>query len=387
MTIALILLWWFSMVTTAAQVPSYYYTRLESGVATGAVCLDGSPPAYAYVEGYGTGSSSWMVYMEGGGWCFSLEDCINRSRTNLGSSKYEFIGNSPNFTSGILDTDSRYNQYFYNWHKVFVHYCDGSMFTSDIEHVDVSNNITFRGGRIYKAVMEELLHKGMGNAHNAILTGTSAGGLTTILYCDRFRALFPNTTRVKCISDSGFFIHGEGALASMSGRHFARVIETNQLGSLLPKSCTSKRDPNLCLFPEYLVDDISTPLFIVETAFDLFQVKYNFIFTVPGLGPNQWGDCGQFLESCNSTKIGIIKDFGSIFLKTLLKLDKSSSRGMFIDSCYLHVQIVRENTWMCAPLLRNRTLEQAIGEWYFDRSSFQEIDNNTSPQDCSSSLN
>lgn len=28
------------------------------------VCLDGSPPAYAYVEGYGNGSTNWIVLME-----------------------------------------------------------------------------------------------------------------------------------------------------------------------------------------------------------------------------------------------------------------------------------------------------------------------------------
>ncbi|KAL1558145.1 [Wnt protein] O-palmitoleoyl-L-serine hydrolase [Salvia divinorum] len=386
-TSASILLLWCFIATASAQVPEYVknYTRLETAVATGAVCLDGSPPAYAYVEGYGSGSSNWMVYLEGGGWCFSLENCINRSQSFLGSSKYEFIGNTVNFT-GILDSDSGYNQYFYNWNKVFVHYCDGSMFTSDIKQVDPSNNLTFRGGRIYNAMMEEMLHKGMGNAHNAILAGSSAGGLSTILHCDRFRAHFPNTTRVKCISDSGFFILGEGALANISGRHFAQVIATHQLGALLPKSCTSKRDPNLCLFPEYLVEDVSTPLFLVETAFDLFQIAYNFIFTVPGLGPTQWDGCGELLERCNSTKIGIMKDFRSIFLKTLLKLDKSTSRGAFVDSCYLHVHIVRRYTWMCSPLLRNRTLEQAIADWYFDRSPFQEIDNNTSPQNCPTSL-
>lgn len=25
---------------------------------------------------------------------------------------------------------------FYNWHKVYVYYCDGSSFMSDIKHVD-----------------------------------------------------------------------------------------------------------------------------------------------------------------------------------------------------------------------------------------------------------
>ncbi|XP_041992993.1 pectin acetylesterase 11-like [Salvia splendens] len=374
-TAALILLSWLSFVTMNAQVPDYIqnFTLLESAVAKGAVCLDGSPPAYAYVEGYGSGSSNWIVYMEGGGWCESLMDCINRSKKYHGSSKYE---NDTNFV-GILDSDSQLNQYFYNWNKVFIHYCDGSVYMSDIKKVDPSNNLTFRGARIYHAMMEEMLHKGMGNAHNAILSGGSAGGLSTILHCDRFRYLFPNTTRVKCISDSGFFIHGEGALANKSGPHFAHVIETHELGALLPKSCTSKRDPNLCLFPEYLIEDVSTPLFLVETAFDSFQIKYSF-------KPKsiQWGLCELSLEQCNSQQIRIIEEFRPIVLKTLMKLDKSCSRGVFVDSCYLHGHIARRSTWTRSPLVRNTTMEQAIADWYFDRSPFQEIDNNASPQVC-----
>lgn len=40
-----------------------------------------------------------------------------------------------------------------------------------------------------------------------MLTGYSAGGLASILHCDAFSALLPNVGRVKCLSDSGFFIH------------------------------------------------------------------------------------------------------------------------------------------------------------------------------------
>ncbi|KAG6402611.1 hypothetical protein SASPL_134810 [Salvia splendens] len=188
----------------------------------------------------------------------------------------------------------------------------------------------------------------------AILAGSSAGGLSTILHCDRFRALFPNTTRVKCISDSGFFIRGEGELAKQSESHFAQVIAANGLRPLLPRSCTSKRDPNLCLFAEYLVEDVATPLFILEAAFDSYQIKSNFILTVPGLDRMQWENCSKSLEQCNATEIGIIKDFGPIFKKTLMKLGNSSSRGVFLDSCYLHFHFYSTYNWISTPVLHNK---------------------------------
>ncbi|KAM7510694.1 hypothetical protein LguiB_009569 [Lonicera macranthoides] len=44
----------------------------------------------------------------------------------------------------------------------------------------------------------------------ALLTGCSAGGLATILHCDKFRALIATTARVKCFSDGGYFLHALG---------------------------------------------------------------------------------------------------------------------------------------------------------------------------------
>ena len=51
-----------------------------------ATCMDGSRPAYYLRRGTGTGASKWVVFFEGGGWCYSLEACRQRARTDLGSS-------------------------------------------------------------------------------------------------------------------------------------------------------------------------------------------------------------------------------------------------------------------------------------------------------------
>ena len=41
----------------------------------------------------------------------------------------------------------------------------------------------------------------------AILSGCSAGGLTTILHCDSFKALLPSRANVKCVPDAGYFVN------------------------------------------------------------------------------------------------------------------------------------------------------------------------------------
>ena len=77
------------------------------GSATGAVCLDGSDPAYYIREGTGAGANSWYIHHEGGGWCEGYADCVSRSKTNLGSSKKYPATISQN--GGYFSTDAKTN--------------------------------------------------------------------------------------------------------------------------------------------------------------------------------------------------------------------------------------------------------------------------------------
>ncbi|XP_020572771.1 pectin acetylesterase 2-like [Phalaenopsis equestris] len=68
-----------------AQVP---LTLIQSAAATGAVCLDGSLPGYHLDRGFGAGANSWLVNLEGGGWCNDIRTCVYRKKTRRGSSNY-----------------------------------------------------------------------------------------------------------------------------------------------------------------------------------------------------------------------------------------------------------------------------------------------------------
>nr|GMD85709.1 pectin acetylesterase 8-like [Ipomoea batatas] len=94
---------------------------------------------------------------------------------------------------------------FFDWNKVVITYCDGSSFTGDSKQFTMGTNLYFRGARIFDAVMQELLQKGMIMAHNALLFGSSAGGVAATLHCDGFRNLLPYAIRVKCLTDAGYF--------------------------------------------------------------------------------------------------------------------------------------------------------------------------------------
>lgn len=108
-------------------------TYVRNAVAKGAVCLDGSPPAYHLDKGFGTGINSWLVHFEGGGWCNNITTCLARKNTRLGSSKQMA---TPLAFSGIMNSMRQYNPDFYNWNRVKIRYCDGASFTGDVEAVN-----------------------------------------------------------------------------------------------------------------------------------------------------------------------------------------------------------------------------------------------------------
>lgn len=50
---------------------------------------------------------------------------------------------------------------------MFVRYCDGASFAGDSQHEDGNVTLFFRGRRIWEAVLEELMEKGLAHAEQA----------------------------------------------------------------------------------------------------------------------------------------------------------------------------------------------------------------------------
>ncbi|KAH7525531.1 hypothetical protein JRO89_XSUnG0080500 [Xanthoceras sorbifolium] len=337
-------------------------TYVENAVAKGAVCLDGSPPAYHFNKGFGAGINNWLVHIEGGGWCNNVTTCLSRKNTRLGSSKQ--MVKQVAF-SGMLSNKQKFNP-----------------------AVNPATNLHFRGARVFVAVIEDLLAKGMKNAQNAILSGCSAGGLTSILHCDKFRTLLPVGTKVKCLSDAGYFIntndvsgarHIEAFYSEVVATHVISLslslTHTHTESKNLPASCTSRLRPGLCFFPQNMARQIQTPLFIINAAYDSWQIKN---ILAPGVADphGTWHSCKLDINNCSPNQLQTMQSFRLQFLNALSGLGNSTSRGLFIDSCYAHCQTEMQETWLRAdsPVLGKTTIAKAVGDWYYDRSPFQKID-------------
>ncbi|KAG6529602.1 hypothetical protein ZIOFF_011811 [Zingiber officinale] len=325
-------------------------TKVYSAVAQGAVCLDGSPPAYHLSPGWGSD--------------------------------------------------------FYNWNRVKIRYCDGSSFTGDVEERDPVSHVYYRGARIWRAVMQELLARGMRTAETALLSGGSAGGLASILHCDSFRGFLPSSAKVKCLSDAGYFVHvkdiaGEETIKA----YYNDVVTTHGSAKNLP-GCNSAMEPAMamqCFFPQYMVHEVKTPLFILNSAYDSWQVSN--ILVPETADPNgTWKDCKLHISRCSPTQLKVLQEYRGNFLNALKALDELRSMGMFINSCFIHGQTRLQEAWFGAhsPTLNNtvgllehfvtemnfssfdlpllivilfgQRIATAIADWFYDRRGFVWID-------------
>jgi len=157
--------------------------------ATDAKCLDGSPYGVYYSPGYNTGKKNIIISFWGGGWCAGrdkdsfLLDCLERSKTNIGSSN---TWDREVYQDGtFLGGDPKQNINFYNWHRFDFPYCDGSGHQGH-----VSGEMEIKG--------EKLFFRGHSNTLNGlnfvfenvkfsdidtiVITGCSAGGLATFYW-------------------------------------------------------------------------------------------------------------------------------------------------------------------------------------------------------------
>ncbi|XP_050273348.1 pectin acetylesterase 12-like [Quercus robur] len=346
-------------------------TLIQGADAKGAVCMDGTLPGYNWHRGYGSGANSWLIQLEGGGWCNNLRSCVYRKTSRHGSTAY--MEKEIAFT-GILSDKAGYNPDFYNWNRIKLRYCDGASFSGDSENK--AAQLQYRGQRIWLAAMEEFMSKGMRSAKQALLSGCSAGGLASILHCDEFRGLFSGNTKVKCLSDAGMFLDAVDVSGGRTLRnYFGGVVGSQGLKNTLPRVCTDHLDPTSCFFPQNLVGNIKTPLFILNTAYDSWQIQSS--LAPPSADPSgYWHDCRLNHSKCSPAQIQFLQGFRNEMLKAINRFSLSKQNGLFINSCFAHCQTERQDTWFAdnSPVIGNKAIAQAVGDWYFDRTSVKAID-------------
>lgn len=329
---------------------------LSNGPVSGAVCLDGSPPGLYLRSGSGSGKSKWIIFFQGGAWCHRADRCYKRSSTALGSSK---CFRKTILLEGLLSNQAKYNPDFYNWTSVFVPYCDGASFTGNREKPLKFKNklLYFRGQRILDAVLDGLLRRGIDNASEIILSGRSAGALAAVIHADYFRTRFRRATNAsfRVLADGGFFMDEP----SLNGTEIVRLIfqemySLHNSSTGLNHACLRAQERQQkwrCFFPQYSIPFVTSPIFIVNPLYDLWQLA--FLFNMP---------CVLNVKTCNSKELLHMMKFRKKTLDALRSVFVSKNTAVFADACLAHTQCVMNEYWTQIEV-ENVTIAQAFVNW------------------------
>ena len=298
----------------------------EAAASSGAVFLDGSPAARYISRG---DPSRWLIYQQGGGWCSSWQECEARANTSLGSSKgYNATSTAVMLEQGYLSNDPRTNPLFAGFTKVYIPYGDGASQLGDVAApITVTPGappIFFRGARVLRAMIEFLKAEGLGGATEVVISGCSAGGLSTYAHADTWAAALPGA-RVVAMPDSGFFLNYEAGSVPANETFPARMRWTFDNanvsgGGLLPPACTAAHPGAewLCMFAENLAPTLRTPTFALQSVHDTYQVA------------------AILHAAANDT--GAINAFGALLRGKLHQalLDGGGAHGGAVDACSHH---------------------------------------------------
>jgi len=347
----------------------------------GAKCLDGSPPSY-YVK-RNTTSSQWVLFLEGGGWCYgatvaaATADCVSRAMDT------EQVGGSAD-VGGIMAQDPAINPDFHTWNKVFMHYCDGSSFGGGrADPIAVGGKQAWlRGRNNFNALVSYFSTTlGMDKATDIILSGGSAGGLAVFYNLDHLATLLPPSVRLVGFPDAGFFMDVKG---ETSGQYDYRTRfqgadpvwnVTGGGGTNLKCLAANAGEKWKCLMAQYIAPHLETPIFVMNSDYDAWQMK-----NVLG------AQCIPTPTSaCTADQNASLRSFRDAMAAAITAgvTDGKPKNGVFLDSCYVHEQNVDycsnqgmpncvgwtpqspgSKKWGYTTAVSGRTPQQAFGAWW-----------------------
>ncbi|CAJ2637931.1 unnamed protein product [Trifolium pratense] len=128
----------------------------------------------------------------------------------------------------------------------------------------------------------------------------------------------PIGARVKCLSYAGYFINTRRDVSGTQHikQFFSQIVTKHGSAGNLPRSCISRLSPRLCFFPQYVVSQITTPIFFVNATYDSWQLKN---ILAPGVADphGHWHSCKLDINNCSSNQPDLIQGFRTQFLRTL----------------------------------------------------------------------
>ena len=251
---------------------------------------------------------------------------------------------------------------------MFLHYCDGTSYTSfrqdpvpvppsvaatvtldlltqnkSTSASAVPSQLYFRGRANLAATTAWLLaSEGMSGASDIVISGGSAGATGVYLGADAFRALVPANIRVVANPDAGFFLDLPRASNSSfywyrESFHAADSVWGSIAAGNLNSNCLAayKTEPWLCYLAQYATPFIAVPLYISNSAIDMWGLGNVIqLGCIPSMLNTSVGIPGKF---CDPSGWVELQSWWSSFQAALLPLlQRNPALGAWVVSCYVH---------------------------------------------------
>lgn len=336
-----------------------------------AVCNDGSPGAFYFQNATDPAKAHlWMVYLEGGGWCYDDETCYTRmsqspsltsSQNHDGSARWPMQMKM----SGIFDSDPERNPWA-GANLVQIGYCSSDMWVGNVVANDTpltnlenalgNNGWNFKGQRIIQATMAVLAAEyGMGEVPNTRLLfgGCSEGASGAMFNLDYLGSMVPLGVQVRGFLDSPLWVEMQPLppdvlpLENQTMAVFDLVNATARLGQNCPVSYPE--DLWKCMWTQFRAPFVRTPFLMSASQFDQFQLPYN-----EGSPPPY--DAGQMMYAAQYQLAvrGILE---------LLPNMQQPGTAIFSSSCYKHCTSTTPLFW--GVRVGGLNLKDYLAMWYF----------------------
>ena len=339
-----------------------YTLKLLSPVThPSARCLDGSMGGY-YVGP--PGDDNWLIHLQGGGWCTSIEDCSSRAAMHYGSSSSWTSGPCPDSRNmacwadnptgvpqGLGSTNATESSFAHATH-IWIAYCDGGSFAGHLDSpvaINASFSLHFRGRAILDAVLDELISvEGLARAQSVLLKGCSAGGQAVYLAADHVGA------RVAAVAPSARFAAAPGAgmflnVSAFGGLYsFASVYRwvhdaQNASGSTSAacRAALGAEEAWQCFLPTVAFGYVASSLFIANSLVDSCAAEFIMLLPCdPRKPPGAAFACGPlelaYLSSYRATMLDVVRPV----------LARRPDHGAFLQACWVHIVEDDTSSWL-----------------------------------------
>lgn len=225
-------------------------------------------------------SNDWLIWLQGGGLCVEMIDCLMRAKTPLGSSTHwaSCHRKGDNATSML---GSNPDNPFASFNRIYIPYCSGDTWAGNSTAKNPRMGELYTSGHVVLDVILDHLSAtaGLNAAKRVLLTGASAGGIGTFINADFVAQRLSNAV-VKAAPQGGWYLPNLAELYYEwdlgihvpIGLFFGTYVGA-QFDCYLNQRCmadmrAAHKDPHVCWDVTVHYPYIETQLLVIENQFD-----------------------------------------------------------------------------------------------------------------------